>query len=179
MIGLAVILLGGLAIYYGLTGNDPLDALRRALTGMPPTPPVGDIGSFGGATADPRIVEPHGGKPFTDTSVPANLRTRTVRGTSVTLVSSALAAYVNAVKCYGRAIPLTSSYRSYEDQARLYQQKPGVAAPPGTSLHERGLAIDVNTGSLNNSVINCLKQAGFFQGSSFGEPWHFSYGVRG
>lgn len=74
MIGLAVILLGGLAIYYGLTGNDPIDALRRALTGMPPAPPITDATatSFGGATADPRIVEPHGGKPYTDPNADTN-----------------------------------------------------------------------------------------------------------
>jgi len=179
IVGVAVILLGGLGVYYAITGRDPVDALRAAITGQPVPPPLAgrSTGAFG--MTDPRVVEPHGGKPFTDTSVPANLTTRTVRGTSVTLVPSALRAYVEAVKCYGRAIPLTSSYRSYAQQAALYAAKPNVAAPPGTSLHERGLAIDVNTGSLNARVEDCLKQAGFFQGSSFGEPWHFSYGVKG
>src|SRR5260370_3761125 len=44
--------------------------------------------------------------------------------------------------------PVTSTYRSSEEQKRLYQayrQGRSVlpAAPPGTSLHEYGLAIDL------------------------------------
>jgi hypothetical protein len=176
IVGVAVILLGGMGVYYALTGNDPLDALRRAVSGQSPIPSQTLGGSTDGfttkgVTLDPRIIEPRGGPP--------NLRTATVRGTSVSLVPSALRGYIEAVKCYGKAIPLTSSYRSYSEQAALYASKPDIAAPPGSSLHERGLAIDVNTGSLNSSVADCLKRAGFFQGSTFGEPWHFSYGVRG
>jgi hypothetical protein len=174
IVGVAVILLGGMGVYYALTGNDPLDALRRAVSGQSPIPSQ-TFGTGGftskGVTLDPRITEPRGGPP--------NLRSATVRGTLVELVPSALRGYIEAVKCYGKAIPLTSSYRSHAEQAALYASKPGVAAPPGTSLHERGLAIDVNTANLNSQVVECLKRAGWFQGSTFGEPWHFSYGMRG
>jgi hypothetical protein len=37
-----------------------------------------------------------------------------------------------------------SGYRSYAEQARLHAEKPGLAARPGHSNHERGLAADLN-----------------------------------
>ncbi|MCB7135974.1 M15 family metallopeptidase [Cellulosimicrobium marinum] len=46
-------------------------------------------------------------------------------------------------KEFGHALPITDSYRSYEDQVRLKAMKPYLAAVPGTSQHGWGLAIDV------------------------------------
>jgi hypothetical protein len=37
-----------------------------------------------------------------------------------------------------------SGFRSYAEQARLYREKPGLAAPPGHSNHEKGLAADLS-----------------------------------
>lgn len=46
-----------------------------------------------------------------------------------------------------KAVPgltITSGFRTYADQARLYAEKgPGWAAPPGRSNHEKGLAADL------------------------------------
>lgn len=80
----------------------------------------------------------------------------------------------------GVNLTLTSSYRSREKQEYLYnlylQGKGNLAARPGTSLHEKGLSIDVANG------IPWIQK----YGSKFGwintgmtfsqkEPWHFDF----
>jgi hypothetical protein len=40
-------------------------------------------------------------------------------------------------------LSIGSGYRTHDEQARLYAQKPGLAAPPGHSNHEFGLAADL------------------------------------
>ena len=42
----------------------------------------------------------------------------------------------------GGPLCVTDSYRSYSEQAALYERKPGLAAVPGTSNHGWGLAVD-------------------------------------
>src|SRR5438067_10285242 len=56
------------------------------------------------------------------------------------------AALARAEQLLGGSIPITSGYRSTAHQAELYRSRarnPFPVAPPGTSMHERGLAIDV------------------------------------
>lgn len=58
------------------------------------------------------------------------------------LVSAVTAAGV----LLGEPVPIVSGFRSRAEQERLWarrQTNPYPVAPPGTSLHERGLAIDV------------------------------------
>lgn len=43
-------------------------------------------------------------------------------------------------------LSITSGFRTFEQQAALYAAKPGWAAPPGRSNHERGLAADLALG---------------------------------
>lgn len=40
-------------------------------------------------------------------------------------------------------VTVTSGYRSHAEQAALYKRKPKLAAPPGKSRHERGMAADL------------------------------------
>lgn len=68
-------------------------------------------------------------------------------------------------------------YRSPSEQSSLYAQKPGVAAPPGSSYHQEGLAIDLAAALQNARVEAALRAAGWNQLP--GEPWHWSYGVSG
>lgn len=56
------------------------------------------------------------------------------------------AALARAEQLLGQPVPITSGYRSTEQQAALYANRannPYPVAAPGSSMHERGLAIDV------------------------------------
>lgn len=69
------------------------------------------------------------------------------------------------------------SYRSMAEQRRVYAQKPGLAAPPGQSYHQKGLAIDA--GDLSKQVQKYLLHHGWNQFSRSTEPWHYSYNWTG
>jgi hypothetical protein len=89
---------------------------------------------------------------------------------------------------FGTPICVTDSYRSYPAQVRVYAEKPGLAARPGTSNHGWGLAADLCGGIQTDgtSTNAWLRQnAGRFAwfhpswadpGSSGPyEPWHWEY----
>jgi hypothetical protein len=40
-------------------------------------------------------------------------------------------------------LSIVSGFRTHEEQAALYEEKPQLAAPPGHSMHELGLAADL------------------------------------
>jgi hypothetical protein len=72
----------------------------------------------------------------------------------------------------GKSIPVTQAYRSSADQRRLYRQNPRKAAPPGRSLHEFGLAIDIDSKAANKlDDLGLMKKYGFTRPVS-GEHWH-------
>lgn len=52
---------------------------------------------------------------------------------------------------------VTSGWRSNAQQADLYRRKPGLAARPGTSWHERGTAVDINWSQLNKQQRQWLE----------------------
>lgn len=59
------------------------------------------------------------------------------------------AARARAEQLLGGPVPVTSGFRSVEEQRRLWVGRaanPYPVAPPGTSKHERGMAIDVPAG---------------------------------
>lgn len=75
---------------------------------------------------------------------------------------------------------VTSSYRSTEEQTRLYELwlagKGNLAAKPGSSLHELGLAIDARG---TPDWEEAMSAAGFHRplmvpGPRY-EPWHWEY----
>ena len=84
-------------------------------------------------------------------------------------------------------ICITDSYRSYEEQAWLYANKPGLAAVPGTSNHGWGVAVDLCGGveSYDSLRHQWLRRHGARYGwvnppwaQQFGtlpEPWHWEY----
>lgn len=86
----------------------------------------------------------------------------------------------------GKPVVLTDGYRSHAQQVDLYQRKPGLAAKPGSSYHERGLAIDVNPSTFGGygtreyaRFVAFMKGQGFAWGGDFRrvkEPWHFGLG---
>ena len=75
---------------------------------------------------------------------------------------------------------IVSDYRTRAEQQRLYNLykagKGNLAAPPGESLHELGLAFDISTSFLqrNPELKRWLTNHGWHN-SVEGEPWHWSY----
>lgn len=80
-------------------------------------------------------------------------------------------------KSQGFEARVTSGYRSRAAQARLYQRylaglQPYPVAPPGTSDHEKGIALDVVTTNLNK-LVPLLASVGLnWYGP--GDPVHFT-----
>lgn len=87
----------------------------------------------------------------------------------------------------GADLCVTSGYRTYGQQEALRRQKPGLAAPAGTSEHGNGLAVDLcggveregaayywladNAPSLGYDNPDWAKRGG----SGPYEPWHWEY----
>src|SRR5512143_3290057 len=82
-------------------------------------------------------------------------------------LASAVQQLLDAAHSAGIRAEITSGVRSYSQQARLYRRwlaglNPYPVAPPGTSDHERGLAVDIWTGSsaLNRVLGTAWSRAG-------------------
>lgn len=72
----------------------------------------------------------------------------------------------------GKKIQVNSGFRSTADQAKLKQSKGDMAAMPGRSLHEFGLALDINTSDANAlDKLGLLRKYGFTRPLQ-GETWH-------
>ena len=122
-------------------------------------------------------------KPYT--GVPPNMVTRF----GVTLQRGPMHSLMDIARASGimpgaREVGLIGQgYRSYDAQAALYadrQRNGGApAAPPGSSYHGQGLAIDAGEWARRNALRNALISAGWNQFDASLEPWHFSYGVTG
>jgi hypothetical protein len=106
----------------------------------------------------------------------ASITTFSHSGKQWQLRSDAATAFQNASKEYN--IVLNSAYRSTEKQKQLratYEASPNtapMAAIPGTSLHEKGLAIDVQNWK---EAKPFLEKYGFTHKPAKNDPWHFEY----
>lgn len=97
-------------------------------------------------------------------------------GRGFKLARPAADAYFRATQFAPGGIILSSGHRTNAQQTALYKQKPGLAAKPGHSLHEQGIAIDVSNW---RQARDALTKAGWRQFDPHKEPWHFSYGRTG
>jgi LysM repeat protein len=73
-----------------------------------------------------------------------------------------------------------SAYRSYEQQAELYQDYLNgtgpLAAPPGTSAHETGTAVDLQDESMRAVIDEIGPAYGWGKTEAPDEWWHVNYG---
>jgi hypothetical protein len=116
----------------------------------------------------------------------------TLPGTNYLLDPVAAAAYlqmVEAAAADGVTWGITETYRSLETQVFAKKTKGGIMAPPGTSEHGLGKAIDLRTGTGpiaadralpgGDPASNWLKENaarfGFRTLSGKNEPWHWEY----
>jgi hypothetical protein len=76
-------------------------------------------------------------------------------------------------KLTGKKLQVNTAYRTYAEQAKLYRDLgPEKAARPGTSLHEYGLALDVQTTDLDAlEKMGLLRKYGFTRPLG-NETWH-------
>jgi hypothetical protein len=72
----------------------------------------------------------------------------------------------------GKQIPVNSGARDFADQMALYKADPSKAAKPGGSLHEKGLALDIDTATANElERLGLMRKYGFTRPVG-GETWH-------
>ena len=81
----------------------------------------------------------------------------------------------------GRKLQINSTLRTPEEQAKLYadyQNGGTVAAPPGQSKHENGLAVDIQQGKGDSQAIRILNSHGLHQ-TVKGDEVHFEGAYNG
>lgn len=74
----------------------------------------------------------------------------------------------------GKHIKINSGFRTYDEQKEMYNNAKDkkYVAKPGTSYHEKGLALDIDRGIVNElDEMGLLKEYGFHRPLNF-EPWH-------
>jgi LAS superfamily LD-carboxypeptidase LdcB len=102
---------------------------------------------------------------------------------------------MNAAAAAGRRMGCTSSFRDPADQIRLRRQNCGTSnydiyqkpssqchpptAIPGSSMHEKGLAVDLNCGGASFAGTSCfswmVSNARTYGFKNYApEPWHWS-----
>ena len=101
----------------------------------------------------------------------------TGRGSGPTkgLAPAMRAALARAEQLLGHPVPITSGYRSTEAQAALYANRaanPYPVAAPGSSMHERGLAIDVPVDFVSR-LVAIAPRASLCQPYPVDDPIHF------
>lgn len=111
-------------------------------------------------------------------------------------IAAGMQAMLDAAEQDGLPLSAASSWRTYEEQVQLRIQNCGssdyaiyempsgncypATARPGTSNHNRGLAVDFVVGGFNSPTFNWLSENGpmYIPGwqnlASGTEPWHFS-----
>jgi hypothetical protein len=89
---------------------------------------------------------------------------------------------------FGTPICVTSAYRSYEDQVRVFAERPGWAAKPGYSNHGWGTAADLCGGidrfgtATHDWMLANAPLFGWFHpawaepSGKLPEPWHWEFG---
>lgn len=88
-----------------------------------------------------------------------------------------LTALAEAGREYGSKIHVNSSYRTRAEQEKLYAEYlagGNLAAEPGTSMHELGLAIDVPNVRDNKKLMKILRKHGF-RDDVPSEKWHLTF----
>ncbi|GAB3876393.1 hypothetical protein GCM10029964_023140 [Kibdelosporangium lantanae] len=91
-------------------------------------------------------------------------------------------------RAFGRPLCVTDSYRTFDEQVRLYGAKPALAAVPGTSNHGWGLAVDMCGGAqsfgtpehrwleANAGAYGWTNPPWAQPGRGREEPWHWEFG---
>jgi D-alanyl-D-alanine carboxypeptidase len=77
----------------------------------------------------------------------------------------------------GLALASNSAYRSYDTQVGLYSPDDPTTAPPGTSEHQTGLAMDIGAASGDCSLSECFADTAEGQWLA-ANAWRFGFLLR-
>lgn len=128
-------------------------------TSMPDTGVGGGRGRVNPANVDPNSVQLNSG---------AN-----VKGLNPSVKANLMGMATEYQQLTGKKLPINSAFRSIDEQAKLYKTKPkGMAAAPGSSLHNFGFAVDTNSGVGGELQKNGLLAKYGFERPISKEPWH-------
>jgi len=163
------------------SGNAATDARSQVSTSTPTLSSTTGSDSSS-ATTPVSPSAPSGGAPSGDMASQRGKLFKTTGDVDVSGVNPGVSSnFLGMAQDYkdktGKTISVNSAFRSNEKQAQLYDQNvksgsPKKVAKPGTSLHNYGYALDVNS-----SDGNALDQSGLLSKWGFsrpvsGEPWH-------
>lgn len=143
-------------------------------------PDVGGAGG-GGASASPSAVQPSSITPVSTGGQISDALGKTISTSGNVDVANLnpamgqnLANMANEYfQATGKKLQINSGFRSPEDQAKLFKSMPaGMAAKPGSSLHNYGLAVDVQSSQANELAnLGLLEKYGFVRPIP-NEKWH-------
>jgi hypothetical protein len=173
-------LLGAGTTVYVPTSQEGAAALAAGAAAVAPVPSVGSSASTGAPPSENSTI-------FTTTVAPApGMGHVPSPYGDLHLVPAAAAAWnamrAGALSAYGIDIypggPV-SAYRTYEQQAELYEAflagYGAPASPPGTSSHELGTAVDVETPEMRSVIDRLGWKYGWSNVHGLNEWWHVEY----
>jgi hypothetical protein len=183
---------GTLLAYSAIKNRHPLDVLKdikgTSLTATATAGAPGDTFTPRGGTSEP--------SDSFASSIP-RIRQIANRELAPTLVSikpsgqldkDAAASFTRVQAAIGVDIPNVGTYRSYATEAALYYGPGNTTladgnkrfAPPGKSMHEVGLAIDIRSDYASRAdVVAAMTAEGWQHVRPQADPDHYSYLVRG
>jgi LysM repeat protein len=183
------------AIYNGLPENAPLPVGTTVYV------PTVEEGAAALASGAPAVAPPATSGAAVGTAPPGTLEAQTATTTAVSapgmghvpspygelfLIPAAADAW-NAMRAEARSVygidiypggPV-SAYRTYAQQSELYAAflagYGAPANPPGTSSHESGTAVDVQTPEMRSVIDQIGSKYGWGKAHAPGEWWHVDY----
>ena len=155
-------------------------------SGQPPEQVAAEYAERGGARLESCWCDPSADEIVVsvalDVSLPLLGQVRTVRAKARAVVEAppetrGLQAWFAArLGCLFEVVPglrVVSGFRPRAEQTRLHAERPDLAAPPGRSMHELGMAADLAfpSGSAQREAHSMARGCGLAFPVS-GEPWH-------
>lgn len=135
-------------------------------------------GAFNSSSQSPtRGTSSNTAAPVDPSSLTGSWKSAVAPGVTTAGLQPQVIAAIIYAKAHGWPGQVISGFRSFAEQSKLYQELHGKSpvAFPGTSDHEKGIAIDVTdpTG-FAAALQGAPAGARLIQGTSFGDPGHFS-----
>jgi len=124
------------------------------------------------------------GKPTSPSSGASKTSTGSLKGDTSGLDSELQKRLMAAAEVYGKPLTINSGFRSYAKQKEMWDEsvaakRPGIGpggmlvAKPGSSAHERGMAVDIQEAKNDPKAVEALKSQGLVQPYGKADEVHF------